>query len=602
MADGNEIITAEQQHDNMVEILSAWQDAVRPKSRMSVSEWAAAHRSLPSSSVSSGRWENEKTPYLVDIMNSLSERDPARVVVVMAGAQVGKSEAGYNCIGYWIDEAPANIILALPTEKSYSMVSGTRITPLIQLTDILQEKFAKQGTVELKKFVGGALHMVSAKSAPSLRAMNARYVVADECDAYPHGLAGEGDPLTLLRKRMNTFEWQSKMLITSTPLLEESSRIAAYMALTDWKKFLIPCLGCGHYQPIVWEQIKWDEDKPATARFECAECGHAHVDSDKTAMLAAGRWEATQEAANANWVGYHLSALYSPYGWYSWVMAVEEFIASKTDENKRQSWTNTILGLPYKHAGYRPTIALDRVKPERYDASCPSETLVLTAGIDTQQNHIEMYVWGWEEGERTILIDHVVLNGDLTKQSFWAEVFDSMAQTVYSTADGRTLPIQATCIDSGGSHTSEVYNFAYRVHATGYRRFYVIKGQDGFGRDIISKSPKLVAPKREPARQVELYRVGVDTAKSQLYKKIQDGHLRTPITLPNGELVTKEFYKQLTAETVQTVYKNGFAKNVWVKDYIRNEALDCWVYAYAALKAINPQWDKIIKNKGKSRK
>lgn len=177
-----------------------------------------------------------------------------------------------------------------------------------------------------------------------------------------------------------------------------------------------------------------------------------------------------------------------------------------------------------------------------------------------------------------------------------------MARREYTTADGRTLRIASACVDTGGSHTSEVYGFVYRAHAIGYRRLFAIKGMRGFLRDIISKSPNLVNPKREPEKKVELYMIGVDTAKSELYDRIQNGRLRTPINLPGGELVTSEFYKQLTAESVVTEYVNGFPKDKWQLDYPRNEALDCWVYAFAALKAINPNWEKIVANKDKLRK
>ena len=44
------------------------------------------------------------------------------------------------------------------------------------------------------------------------------------------------------------------------------------------------------------------------------------------------------------------------------------------------------------------------------------------------------------------------------------------------------------------------------------------------------------------------------------------------------------YFEQLTAERVRTRYVKGHAKREWVKpDSRRNEALDCRVYAYAAL-------------------
>jgi phage terminase large subunit GpA-like protein len=48
-----------------------------------------------------------------------------------------------------------------------------------------------------------------------------------------------------------------------------------------------------------------------------------------------------------------------------------------------------------------------------------------------------------------------------------------------------------------------------------------------------------------------------------------------------------EYFEQLTAEKKFTRYHNGFPKQEWKKAAgARNEALDCRVYAYAALYAL----------------
>jgi phage terminase large subunit GpA-like protein len=45
-----------------------------------------------------------------------------------------------------------------------------------------------------------------------------------------------------------------------------------------------------------------------------------------------------------------------------------------------------------------------------------------------------------------------------------------------------------------------------------------------------------------------------------------------------------QYFEQLTAERIRTRYVKGFPQRFWSKpDGRRNEALDCRVYAYAAL-------------------
>ncbi|STI87376.1 phage terminase large subunit (GpA) [Escherichia coli] len=41
-------------------------------------------------------------------------------------------------------------------------------------------------------------------------------------------------------------------------------------------------------------------------------------------------------------------------------------------------------------------------KVVRYTAAVPARVVYLTAGIDSQRNRFEMYVWGWAPGEGSL--------------------------------------------------------------------------------------------------------------------------------------------------------------------------------------------------------
>ena len=84
-----------------------------PKERLTVSEWAARHRVLDESSNLSGRWSNDVTPYLVEIMDTLV--DPSiREVYLCKASQLGGTEAVANMIMYIIDEDPAPTMIVYP--------------------------------------------------------------------------------------------------------------------------------------------------------------------------------------------------------------------------------------------------------------------------------------------------------------------------------------------------------------------------------------------------------------------------------------------------------------------------------------------------------
>ena len=92
---------------------TAFHAGLRPDPLLTVSEWADRYRMLSqTASAEPGRWRTERTPYLREIMDSLSPTSGVEKVVFMKGAQVGGTEAGNNWIGYVIDQAQS----ALPTK------------------------------------------------------------------------------------------------------------------------------------------------------------------------------------------------------------------------------------------------------------------------------------------------------------------------------------------------------------------------------------------------------------------------------------------------------------------------------------------------------
>ncbi len=79
--------------------------------------------------------------------------------------------------------------------------SRQRIDPLLEETPALRERVAPArardsgNTMLSKEFPGGILVLSGANSAVGLRSMTARFLFLDEGDAYPGGVAGEGDPI-----------------------------------------------------------------------------------------------------------------------------------------------------------------------------------------------------------------------------------------------------------------------------------------------------------------------------------------------------------------------------------------------------------------------
>ena len=85
--------------------------ALKPPPRLSVSEWADLQRRLDSqTSAEAGIWRTSRAEYQRGIMDACSDQT-IKEVVVMAGAQLGKSEALLNIIGFHIDHDPCPILM-----------------------------------------------------------------------------------------------------------------------------------------------------------------------------------------------------------------------------------------------------------------------------------------------------------------------------------------------------------------------------------------------------------------------------------------------------------------------------------------------------------
>jgi phage terminase large subunit GpA-like protein len=197
--------------------------ALRPDPRLSVSEWADAHRYLSqTASGEPGPWRTDRTPYLREIMDCLSPNNPAEKVVFMKGAQIGGTEAGNNWIGYVIHHSPGPMLAVQPTVEMAKRWSKQRVASLIDSTPVLRERVKEArsrdsgNTVQSKEFTGGILVMTGANSAVGLRSMPVRYLFLDEVDAYDFDVDGEGDPVSLASQRTITFA-NRKIFLVSTP-------------------------------------------------------------------------------------------------------------------------------------------------------------------------------------------------------------------------------------------------------------------------------------------------------------------------------------------------------------------------------------------------
>ncbi|MBF0141792.1 MAG: phage terminase large subunit family protein, partial [Magnetococcales bacterium] len=558
----------------------AFCQGLKPDPLLTVSEWADQYRVL--SSVASGEpglWRTSRTPYLKAIMDCLSPSSPVERVVFMKGAQLGGTEAGLSWIGYVIHQAPGPMLLVQPTLETAKRHSKQRIDPLIEssnvLRDIVKDPRSRDSgnTVLGKEFHGGVLILTGANSAVGLRSMPVRYLFMDEIDGYPGDADGEGDPVALAIQRTVTFA-NRKILMVSTPTVKGFSRIEAAYNESDQRRFWVPCPACRELQILEWKQIKWPKGMREKAFYECVHCSTQLQDFQKGWMLENGQWIA-QNPGNTRTAGFHLSSLYSPHGWTSWADIAVEHGQVYKDPFRLKVWVNTKLGETWEEI----TEKLDgeglMERREVFGPCLPAGVVVLTAGIDVHPDRLEIEIVGWGRDEESWSIRHIVISGDPTAPTVWDDLDNLLLSTFPHSRQVGDLPIFAAAIDTGGANTMQAYAFCRDRQD---RRVWGIKGIGGMGKPLWP-----LRASRNNKGRIPLFIIGVDAAKESIYARLR---IKTPgpgyCHFPKDR--DAEWFRQLTAEKVATRYVKGRPIREWKKpDSARNEALDCRVYAVAAL-------------------
>ena len=560
--------------------------SLKPPPRLNVSDWADTYRQLSSeSSAEAGKWSTSRAEYQRGMMNAVSDPDIENVVL-MTAAQIGKTELINNVVGYHIHQDPAPMLVVQPTLEMAQTWSKDRLAPAIRDTPALSDKIKNprsrdSGNTTLHKvFAGGHVTACGANSPSSLASRPCRIILCDEVDRYPISAGTEGDPVGLAKRRSATF-WNRKIILVSTPTEKGASRIEQAYEESDKRKYFVPCPDCGEHQVLVWSNVRWDKDQPKTAEYTCEHCGSLWPDVKRFRAIRQGEWRATAEG-DGKTAGFHLSGLYSP--WTPMEDTVRDFLAAKRDPMRLKTWVNTFLGETWEEQGDQIDEYDLIERREDWGPDLPEEVLMLTAGIDVQDDRLEYEIVGWGRGEESWSIRYETLYGDPSTAELWMRL-DTALGEIYNHPSHGEMVLRSACIDTGGHYTQQVYNYA-RQRAG--RRVFAIKGVGGEGKPIVGR------PTKNNIGKINLFPVGTDTAKELVYSRLK---MQTPgegyCHFPEGR--SEEFFRMLTAEKKMTKYFKGRPRREWVKIRSRNEALDCRVYATAALAILNLNLETVYK-------
>lgn len=581
-----------------------------PPPRVDTAQWSDEYRHV-AKGPERGRWRNSRTPYLVEPMVCASAHSPYERVALMFATQLGKTEVLYNAILQRIHTDPQDMMMVQPTLQDGQDHSSKRFLPTVLQTPALhglvtvRKSRDESSSWRSRGIQGGfSVFFAGANSASSLASKPLGFAVGDEVDLWPVDVDGQGPPLGLLEERMSNFA-RRKLLVSSTPGIQGLSVIEVEYLASDRRRYFVPCPHCGHQQLLLWGEDKdWGIDclktltgelRPETAVYICAnpECGCAIEEHAKTGMLADGAWvPECPGAARGKRAGFWLNKLYSPLGWRSWASLVEErekamAAARVGDMGPLRKFTNASLANTFKVVGLGADADMLANRAEAYALGVvPRGGLMLVMGVDTQPDRLEARIWAFGRGEEAWLVSRHILYGDPnldenTDGSPWTAL-TTLRRTPVPLAVGGEVMVEACCIDSGGHNTHAVYNYC-REHDR--ERVLAIKGESKHGMPVLAK-PKPMDVNwrgRTLPRGVKLWFIGTDTAKDLLFGRMKIAKAGPGFIHVPEALKTTDEFEQMTNPRLVPKARNGKTVMVWdCPAGKREEASDCFVYAYAA--------------------
>ncbi len=578
---------------------------MQPPENLTVTEWAECKRYLSTeASAEPGLWRTSRTPYLRAIMDAFT--DPKiRHIVFVAASQVGKTEVINNIIGYIIDQNPGSILFVHPTTIDAREFSKLRIAPMIRDSPAVRRRISAPksrdsgNTLLQKTYPGGILTLCGSNEAHALASKPIRYVFGDERDRWAQSAGTEGDPWELAMARQTTF-YNAKAVEVSTPTIRGSSNIAKSFAKGTMERWKSQCPHCGEFHEIQWKDIRYEAEETVVNHertytvhdvfWICPGCGC--VSEEAVIKKQPAKWVADNPAAYANGVrSFWLNAFVSP--WASWESICLKYQNALGDTGKMQVVYNTCFGQLWEDRGdtQDPDTLLGR--REVYEAELPEGVLVLTAGVDTQDDRMEYEIVGHGHFGETWGIEKGIIMGRPDDPATWDSLDMMVFDRVLRFKDGLGLKVSTSFVDEGGHFTEWVRQFCRNRVG---KKVFCIKGFPGADRPFTSppKKQKIIIKNRYLGT-VWQYQLGVDSGKQIIMDNLKvqapgPKYCHFPLRDDYGAMY---FHGLLSEHLVP----EGKVRQRWVwtkiQGHERNEPLDCRNYALAAFKVLPVDLDAV---------
>jgi phage terminase large subunit GpA-like protein len=585
--------------------------------RTTPDRWALYNRRYAASSGKPGARDATLTPYCIPWARAVAAGGGKyRRAVLITAAQSGKTDSMLDVIGSRLDTRPVPIIYCGPSLDFVSHQFEPRLMELFDQAPTLRGKIARgQKNKKTRKTVAGVqLRLAHAGSSTALKSSSAGLALVDELDAMLVDVGHQGDPLSLVTARGDTFA-DFMVGVASTPSIGvgdvetdpvsglEFWKVAPPEDLQSpiWRLFQTGtrhhwawcCPHCLDYFIPRFTHLKWQSGEgehlttPAQAKrsayVECPRCGGVLTDHDKLGLNASGVFvspgqlvaadgEVVGEPPDSSTLSFWVSGLASPFVTFG--QRAETFLDAvrEASAEKIQVATNAGFGELFSiGGGDAPSWnEVSECRSEYKLGEIPKGVRVLIASCDIQKDKIYYVIRGWGERAASWLIDCGTLHGETIEQEIWTDLADLIQTSVCG------APLRLVLVDGGyrpGKVEEMPLNMVYDFARQFPRLVRVTKGASTVMRTpLVASSIEVTTRHGAPAKAgLKQLRLDTDYFKSWLFERI-----RRPQGQPGAwhlpHDATEDYMRQVVSEA-RVRLASGRIK--WVRRSRQNHFLDC---------------------------
>jgi len=591
-------------------------------------EWAVQERKLPDSADTPGPLDHDITPYVKRILESFEEESPFDKIIFVCGSQMSKTEATLTVMGKRLHERACPIIYVGPSEAFVRDQFEPRVKEMLENSSALRPRWMEgQNDKKLVKQVSGVqLRLAYAGSTAPLKSSAAGLVIVDERDGMSSNIKGEGDPVTLVEARGDTYA-DFKLGVTSTPtegsaeakLNEETGLMhwepgdADEIGSPIWRlwqggtrhEWAWPCPHCTEYfvprlehlyatcgrtgelTTLTTVENSTGAAVERSACMVCPDCGGVIEEKDKEAMNAAGVYvspgqsvspdgEVTGDEIDSSTGSFWVSGLCSPFR--SFGNRAKRYYEAKLvgDEKALIAAMNTGFGELYSVDGGE---ALDwqvlqgRALPYQWP-EIPAGVQAVTCGVDIGAHRIHYVVRGWGMLEQSWLLKNGTIEGQTAGFEVWEQLYDMLISPVGAFNIGLTM------VDAGFRPGKKdmvpvhrVYEFAKR-HA----RIRAARGRDKLDKPFYRSIIDITVDGKLIPKGAQIWNVDTDHYKTKIMGWLRADEESMP-RFRYGLDPDEEYFRALTSEA-RVFQPSGKPK--WIALRRGNHYLDCEMLATAA--------------------